>query len=114
MKNTLEDLKNVKLGWDGYDAEIPLPEVINRASVILTELKKNEMEPIRIGPSAEGGVAFIYAGKNTKRAYIDILNNGEIDTVLYDLNGNCNTIGWPTDYIKEITKLAEQIREYLE
>jgi hypothetical protein len=113
FKDQFDMLRELKVGWDGYDADIPLPEIINRALLIFVELQQNGLTPYKIGPSGEGGVAFNFIGARIKRAWIDILNSGEIYTVLYDTEGTCNTIEWPDNYQQEIPALAKQIKDYL-
>lgn len=114
LDDQLDELKNLKEGWDSYDALIPSEEILIRSRKILYELMNHQTPPEKVLASASGGVAFIYVGKGNHRGVIEILNTGEIYSLLYDTNGNCDTIEWPVPYRTEIPNLANQLRTYLD
>ena len=101
LEKDLEHLETVGKGWDGYDADKPSQESIDGARSILRSLQEVLITPQKITPSAEGGVAFSFKAPKSKRAQIEILNNGERFAHLYDLNGSSQTLEWSKKDIEE-------------
>lgn len=89
-----DKLRALEDGWDSYDAPKPSENSIIQASTILKYLVDLHLGPERILASADGGVALIFKGVEIRRALIEILNGGEITTLLYDMDGFSNTITW--------------------
>ena len=90
----LDGLSNLAEGWDGYNAPKPSRQAIDEAKAILQGMQEELVKPYWISASADGGVAFLFASPGNKRAQIEILNNGEMFSHLYDLDGNSRTEDW--------------------
>lgn len=82
----LETLITVEKNWNSYDSDAPTQEAIDRARLPLDCFICNNVEPEMIRPDADGGVAFIFVGKNSSRATFCSLNNGERYLILYYLD----------------------------
>lgn len=108
-----EELRKLEVGWDGYDAPTPSEGSIFKTSIILPNLMNFGVEPVRIMASAEGGTAIIFKGVDIRRALIEILNDGAITTLLYDMDGHAFMFEWADTSEEEAQKSAEQILDWL-
>ncbi len=114
LERQLDSLASLKDGWDGYDAEIPSADVIDEARKVLRSLQNQLTKPQKVGPSAEGGVAFTFRSGD-RRVQIELLNNGERFAHLYDLHGNSDTQDWTENDIQDnFERLLNPVRAYLE
>ena len=82
LRSRLGDLGSLTADWDGYGAEPPSPEALDRAAWLLHELYALQLVPSTIVPSAEGGVG-IWLTQSGRNAYLECLNSGETIGALY-------------------------------
>jgi|GEM_PF-3841355 hypothetical protein len=86
----IKELARLKPNWDSYGAEPPNTTSVKSALQFLNDLTSTDLLPIRILPSAEGGVAFRFVSMD-KRALVEFLNDGSVEAILYDSNGDLVT-----------------------
>jgi hypothetical protein len=107
----LESFRNLKRGWDSYDAEPPGETAITNARQVLGVLWSVGLaSSIRaVSPSAEGGVGIVFAGSDQKYADIECFNDGEILAItsegmtepsVWPLNGEAETLRRAVDMIQ--------------
>jgi hypothetical protein len=82
--NAIEAMAGLQDGWDTYDAPAPNATARYYASKVLDHLLKKDLEPARVRPSAEGGVAISFAAFERRYADIECFNSGEILAVTSD------------------------------
>lgn len=87
LDEKLNRLERLEQGWDSYDAEPPSGGAIRRAKEFLQLLRATLLVPNKILPSGEGGVALSFYSENGRDAYIEFLNDGENQAVLYANSG---------------------------
>ena len=115
LKKQLEGLKQLQVGWDGYDAPKPSSTAIEAARDVLRRMQKELVKPQWISASADGGVAFSFAALDKRRAQVEVLNNGERFVHLYDLDGDSRTEEWQGDLQEQpFNKLLKPIIDYLQ
>jgi len=83
LNSSLETHTNLTDNWDSYGAEKPSTSSLNAAAGFLRKLRNESFMPDRIIPSAEGGVA-IYFNRDTKTAYVEYRNSGDVILAMYD------------------------------
>ncbi len=75
----LESFRNLRPGWDSYEAEPPNETALENARQVLLFLMDSESSlPVLVAPSAEGGVALVFARDSSKYADIECFNDGEV------------------------------------
>ena len=76
----LDSFRSLQTGWDSYEAEPPNETALENARQVLLLFMESESSlPVRVAPSAEGGVALIFSkGDSSKYADIECFNDGEI------------------------------------
>jgi len=112
LGSKLQELTDVPDNWNSYESPAPNAKAVSNAKPILQTLRSILLEPERIVPSAEGGVAFTFISQTSNRAIIESLNNGERYILLYDLNGSSKTIDWPFE-IEDGRALVEKLASHL-
>jgi hypothetical protein len=106
----LSSFRNLKRGWDSYDAEPPGETAITNARQVLSVLWSAGLaSSIRaVSPSAEGGVGIVFAASDQKYADIECFNDGEIlaitsegaaEPLVWPLNGEAETLRRAIDTI---------------
>lgn len=88
----LARVAEIKNGWDAYNAPAPNSDAITFAELVLRKFQRYLVKPDWITSSAEGGVAISFLSKSDRRALIEFLNDGEKYVLLYDLQGETQTI----------------------
>lgn len=111
IEENLNRLQRLELGWDSYDAEPPSSDAIRRAKDFLRLFRATLLTPSKVLPSGEGGVALSFYSENGRDAYIEFLNDGEDQAVLY------SNLGELAEYAVEsspegASRLAHLIREH--
>ena len=101
-----KELSQLKRGWDSYNAEPPSQAAITKAKQIAKQLT---LQPTKITPSAEGGVAITFI-KGRRYADIECFNEGSVVAGISSGNGRpaCwelnpkdpNAIGWTIRQIR--------------
>jgi hypothetical protein len=108
----VEDLRATPENWNSYGSPPPADVSIENAHPVLRTLRAKLLEPERVIPSADGGVAFTFVSDTISRAAIETLNSGESYVLLYDLNGDSRTIEWPLEPDSQL-QLVDQIVAHL-
>jgi hypothetical protein len=99
----------VENGWNSYGAEAPNRKAIESAMSFAERAVLDGVQPVRIEPSAEGGVAVAFI-RGQRRAIAEFLNCGDWDLFLYDKLGN------PADsdeFQGSFGEMISMIRDYL-
>jgi hypothetical protein len=83
-------LSKLKENWDSYGATAPNDWAIGAALRFLISERATDLLPVRVMPSAEGGVAlrFVFG---EKRALVEFLNSSSFDVMLYDNAGKLDS-----------------------
>lgn len=81
----LEELRELRRGWDSYDAEVPNTTAFRRAHEILTAAQQERLDVTRIVPSAEGGIGICFVASG-RYAHIEASNDGELTLVMFSGN----------------------------
>lgn len=82
LHNKLKELANLSAGWNSYDAPPPNSLALSRARLVLEVLLSQNVEPVNVLPSVEGGAGFVFR-KGDKHGDIECLNCGTIVAVFY-------------------------------
>jgi hypothetical protein len=113
LELAVQSLVNVSGDWNSYGSPAPTVESVECAMPILRALRTKLLEPDRVLPSADGGVAFTFLSDTINRAAIEALNSGESYVLLYDLRGNSETIEWPTTSLSAQVELIDRLAAHL-
>jgi hypothetical protein len=111
-KQEIDNLILVGSDWNSYSSPSPSLEAMDAAKHILDKLQGISLLPTRVLPSAEGGVAMVFLSSGINRAVAEALNNGETFVLLYDLNGNNQTIDWGTS-TSENSSTLDKLQKHL-
>lgn len=71
----IQRLRNITANWNGMGSEAPSPDAVQKASDILDECRRLEMQAARVNASAEGGVGLLFSGQ-ARYGFVEILNDG--------------------------------------
>jgi hypothetical protein len=77
MDGRLEKMRELQVGWDSYDADVPNDVAFRAAQECLDEMSRVGMEPLAVVPTAEGGVAIIFMITGDYYADVECFNDGE-------------------------------------
>lgn len=110
----LDKLKGLPENWNGYGSEAPNRVAMFNARNILSVLHElgAMLEPKKIVPSAEDGVAIFF--ENGKRhGLIECTNDDEIGVIVYELGGKSES--WPVaDDEGSIRDTLDRITAYID
>ena len=109
----MDKLKTLEDNWNSYDSPKPSEHSIEQASEILKFLVYFKLPPERIMASSIGGVSLIFKGVDIRRAHIEILNGGQITTLLYNMEGYSNTLIWEGCTEMEANNAISSIKNWL-
>jgi hypothetical protein len=110
----LDQLNQLKQGWNGYDAPAPSHQAVTTAKEFLTQLVNvpGSIEPSRVAPSSVGGVG-ITCKKRDRRVYIEFFNDGEVCVLFSD-----NTSEPQSERVEPVPSifagLIKRIEDYLD
>jgi hypothetical protein len=82
LSKRLKRLKDLKPGWDSYDAQPPNATAFALAEIVFSVLIEVNFPPTNILASVEGGIGFVFHEKD-KYADIECFNSGNIASVSY-------------------------------
>ena len=85
IERDFKDLLNLLPGWDSYSAPVPSELAISKATDIVKNLDK---PPLKIVPSAEGGVGIILEDTESSYSDIEVFNDGKVLSCVSDRKGN--------------------------
>jgi len=103
----IERLRYTQANWNSYGSPAPSDIAIENARPILQALRTKLLQPERVLPSADGGVAFTFVSDTISRAAIEALNDGQSYVLLYDLNGNSDTVEWPVTQAEQLALIGQ-------
>lgn len=82
-RKKLNELYNLKDGWDSYLAPSPNAPALQLAEDFLDHLSEFNIRPVHLGPCVAGGVGFTFLG--SKQEYVvEFENDGHIVTSVID------------------------------
>ena len=113
LERAVEDLTNLTGDWNSYGSPAPSTESVESTRPILRALRSKLLEPDRVLPSADGGVALTFISDTISRAAIEALNSGEAYVLLYDLDGKSETIEWPESDVSAQIELVGRLAFHL-
>jgi len=108
----ISNLANLSADWNSYGSPVPSSTSIKSATKVLSDLNNIFMVPDKVLPSAEGGVAMTFLSESRNRAVIETLNNGEAFILLYDLDGNNETLDLGNSDLEHSEKFG-QLKKHL-
>jgi hypothetical protein len=79
----LDSLKELKQGWDSYNAPSPASSAILIADALLRNLQESGTKPDRLSPSVVGGIGFTFKSVGLK-VYVEISNRGSVHALFSD------------------------------
>ncbi len=82
FQTRLYSMRNLSDNWNGYGSAAPNREAFLNAEDVILVLHQKGLEPHRISPSAEEGIAFTFVN-GRKRAIIECYNNGGISAAVF-------------------------------
>lgn len=94
LADQMRSLEKTQSGWDSYEAEPPNDVARTAASRGLQILKTLHAEPVRVLPSADGGVGICF-NHGTKYAQLEFLNDGDAHALMY--GGSEGPHAWQID-----------------
>jgi hypothetical protein len=109
----LDSFRELKQGWDSYDAEPPSEAALENARGILRHLwTRGDIIKVSLAPSVEGGVGIIFSGPGSKYADIECFNDGEILAITSEDGAEPSV--WPVHAEAESLRLAiDRISSFL-
>jgi hypothetical protein len=107
----LEDLRQLKPGWNGYTAPVPSDTALRTASMFLDEMRTQGFEPTRLAPSAMGGVA-ITRRQGDRKGFVEFYNDGTVYALFSDRSGQMGVVQVQVDCLS-FRRLIGDLRDYL-
>lgn len=82
---SIEALRGLAVGWDGYKATPPNDAALDRMDRFLRLLRADGVEPGRVVPDASGGVAsYFFATPASRQRYVELTcANDGVDCLLF-------------------------------
>lgn len=112
IENLVDQTKKLRIlseNWDSYGAMPPNDSAITAATRFLFSCSGADVLPVRVLPSAEGGIALRFATK-CNRALVEFLNTGSIEVMLYDDKGS---ISPAPEQLIEVNVIAGAVQAHL-
>jgi hypothetical protein len=103
-------MRRLRPNWDGRGTEVPNDKALYLALKILLDMLEQSILPDRIMPSAEGGVAIVFARANYY-ADVECFNSGEVGAVIMD--GKNEPVVWevkPNTLRETLSKIRDHLR----
>ncbi|MGO9689909.1 MAG: hypothetical protein ACLP2X_15380 [Syntrophobacteraceae bacterium] len=107
----LSSMRTLADNWNGYGSAAPNRDAFRNAEDLMMVLHQKGLEPIRIAPSAEEGIAFTFMN-GQKRALIECYNNGGICAAVFQkgMTPEVWTLGAST---RDLEEAVDHIFAYL-
>jgi len=83
LRGSLTAYSTLSDNWNSYGAEHPSPHTVELTLRLLNTLRHELFLPVRVIPSAEGGVA-AYFKADDRVSYLEYRNSGEVILAMYD------------------------------
>lgn len=113
LRDKLESLLNLQVGWNGYSAPPPNGKSVTMASAALTALNGMLSAPDRLAPSAVGGVGITYR-RGPRMAYVECYNSGQLVLLLSDAEAEQLQTCKIEPAAEGLSSLPSVIKEYLD
>lgn len=80
--NRLYDIRANRETWEEEEGvAAPSDEVIDKSLILIHDLVSNELVPIRISPTVEEGICFVFR-KGDEQLYLELYNDNEIGLII--------------------------------
>jgi hypothetical protein len=79
----LNSFGNLTKGWNGYSAPPPTSVAINNAEALVIETNAGNTVPVRVEPSAMGGIGVTFAA-GSREVVVEFYNNGTAHALFAD------------------------------
>lgn len=120
LRQQLVALNSVKDNWDTYGSPKPNEEALKVAAAVLGTLQQDGLLiPIKLLPSAEGGVGICFV-EESRYAHIEIFNEGGLASVVMFETGQHSSVRrepriFESDVTERdnLTQISREIREHL-
>lgn len=106
----LATARSLRRGWDTYDSEAPNEYALSKSEVILQFLRRENLAPKRLLPSAEGGVGISFV-EGDNRAELEIFNSGEVVAATY--TSQSEPVVWEIGTDQSLAVAIARIRVHL-
>lgn len=83
LRSSLAMQSKLNDDWDSYGAERPSPHTVELTLRLLNKLRHELFLPVRLIPSAEGGIAAYFKAAD-RVSYLEYRNSGEVILAMYD------------------------------
>jgi hypothetical protein len=102
LEAKLSSMRTLSDNWNGYGSAAPNKDAFRNAEDLIMVLHQKGLEPSRIAPSAEEGIALTFMS-GQKRAIIECYNNGGITAAVFQkgMQSEVWTLGTSTQDLEE-------------
>jgi hypothetical protein len=83
--STIDCLRNLSPGWDGYRAPVPSKDACKAAKRFIDICASREIRPDRVAPAVVGGIGITFL-RGSREAYLEFLKGGDCYGVYMDGN----------------------------
>ena len=111
LRSSLAKCSRLSDDWNSYGAEKPSTHTIELTLRLLNRLREELFLPVRLIPSAEGGVA-AYFKVDDRVSYLEYRNSGEVILAMYDQHSEPD-IRELTENDADESRAIALIREYI-
>lgn len=111
LKESTRKAKAFGKGWDGYDAPAPNEASVTLTLEVLSKVRDSRLTPYSVLPSADGGVGISFRGNGSKRAVLELLNDGTSSYVLYGRGRHTESSEFDTN--AELPRILQLLEGYL-
>jgi hypothetical protein len=112
LLEAISELSLLPENWNGYGSPRPSLAAIRKAKIIVERFRATAFQPEKVTASADGGVGFIFVGREKRRAVIESFGTEEDYVLFYDTDGNSHTSLWPKEEAAQCNLLNE-LQTYL-
>jgi hypothetical protein len=95
----LDEMAELRKGWDGYDADAPEEDAIDMARFYLMTYVPGRKFLARLKPSVQGGVGATFRNPDfpNRRVYMEFFNEGD-GAAMFISDGNISTVQFEDSY----------------
>ena len=111
LRSSLVTYSRLSDDWDSYGAEKPSRHTVELTGRLLDTLRGELFLPVRLIPSAEGGIA-AYFKSGDRVSYLEYRNSGEVILAMYDRQ-NDPDVRELTENDSDQSRAIALIREYI-
>ncbi len=111
LRSALAVYSRLSDDWNSYGAEKPSARTVDLTFRLLKKLRDELFLPVRLIPSAEGGIA-VYFKADDRVSYLEYRNSGEVILAMYDQHAEPD-IRELTENDDDESRAIALIREYI-